>query len=80
MGEANDDRSAVLRREVAVLIADTFSIPLAHVLRDACWVSEWQRPNDDLLVLLKDRYDWRAARALRYLGSLRQGLQDAASS
>jgi hypothetical protein len=80
MGEASDGRKHLLRGIVAALLADAFSIPLSHVLRDASCVSRWQGPNDDLLMLLKDRHGWTAAVALRYLASLRQGLRDAPSS
>ena len=79
MGETSDGTTDALRADVAILLADAFRIPLSHVLRDANCVSRWRGPNDDLLVWLKGRHGWTAVVALRYLGSLRQALQDTAS-
>ena len=80
MGDAGDGLTDLLRGDVAVLLADAFNIPLSHVLRDASSVSRWQGPNDEVFVWLKERHGWSAAVALRYLGNLRRGLDDAPSS
>ena len=73
-GQSGSRPEPLISHGVAREIATCFKLSVQDILLDAHAVSGWDRPADDLLVWLEQRYEWRARAALAYLLSLRHAL------
>jgi hypothetical protein len=65
----------VLNRWDQGVLAQAFGLGPRQVRVDASEIARWRGPADELLAVLRDRHDWAAVTAYRYLRTVLRALR-----